>query len=129
MCKPYFGLDANFATYYIGRNKVTHKGTKLMRTPLPFWETEYKADRRKHCHRCRCCKRIIKPGERVVMARVSSKATYAMHAECAPEGSQPRSNMKEWAFGHMLRILGVTPTDPKNYAQVRKLRAEHLLTQ
>lgn len=50
------------------------------RTP---WECDYAHDRRKHRHRCRCCGKIINAGERVLMARVANRTTWALHAGCA----------------------------------------------
>ena len=47
-----------------------------------LFETIYAHDRRKHSHRCRCCSRIIKTGERVLMMLVQ-RGTWALHAECA----------------------------------------------
>lgn len=57
-----------------------------MRRPDPTWETEYRNDRRKARHRCRCCNRIIQPGEQVVMAVVRGNKTWAIHSACADTG-------------------------------------------
>lgn len=44
----------------------------------------YSADRRKHRHRCRHCKRIVQPGTLVFMARVGRRKTQVLHvAICA----------------------------------------------
>lgn len=65
----------------------------------------YRATMRRHRHRCRCCNRIILPGERVVMARVTQKrisgGTFAVHAACADRphsaGSTWRAMLAQWA--------------------------------
>lgn len=54
-----------------------------MKAPAPTWETDYQHDRRAHAHRCHCCKRILATGERVLMAKVASKKTRAIHLECS----------------------------------------------
>lgn len=56
-----------------------------MRRPQPY-ETVYRADRRKHRHRCKACRRIIQPGQPVLMARVMGRKTVAVHLECAETG-------------------------------------------
>ena len=52
-----------------------------------FWQTEYKADRRAHNHRCRLCSRIIQVGELTFMYRFEwpgrRTKVYALHATCA----------------------------------------------
>jgi len=51
-----------------------------------MWETTYRNDRRQHRHRCRCCSRIIEPGEQVVMWRMPGRRTaYAIHLDCADQ--------------------------------------------
>lgn len=57
-----------------------------MKPRRAVWESEYKHDRRKHRHRCRCCRRIIEAGESVVMWKhydYRQKHAYAVHAACA----------------------------------------------
>lgn len=41
-----------------------------MQANAAFWEVAYKADRRGHHHRCRCCNRVLKDGEAALMVRV-----------------------------------------------------------
>lgn len=53
-----------------------------MRPPKP-WEAVYAADRRKHRHRCRCCRRIIEPGDNVLMWRETARVSRAVHLDCA----------------------------------------------
>lgn len=53
-----------------------------MNRPIPY-ETAYKADRRKHHHRCLCCSKVIKDGESVLMWRISASVSRAVHAACA----------------------------------------------
>ena len=74
-----------------------------MDRPEPIWETIYKADRRKHCHRCRACNRTIKSGESVLMAYVK-RGTVAIHKECGETpitgtASNYRDNMTAWGLG------------------------------
>ncbi len=57
------------------------------------FEVTYAHDRRKHRHRCRCCGKIIDAGERVVMARVGRRTTWAVHLACA---NQPHSSEYTW---------------------------------
>jgi hypothetical protein len=67
------------------------------------WETDYAHDRRNHRHRCRCCSRIINAGERVLMAKVANRTTWALHIACAdrPNGPDPkftwRDSFNAWA--------------------------------
>ena len=53
-----------------------------MRPQATVWEFDYLADLRGHHHRCRCCNRVLKDGERALMVRVGWKKTYAIHASC-----------------------------------------------
>lgn len=50
-------------------------------------EVDYRNDRRKHRHRCQCCSKVVTVGERVLMYRVSIKATRVLHTECADRPS------------------------------------------
>lgn len=52
------------------------------RSALQVWEAVYARDRRAHRHRCRCCHKIIQPGEQVLMFR-QDNLTRALHAVCA----------------------------------------------
>jgi hypothetical protein len=68
--------------------------------PARSYSTEYRHDRRKHRHRCRCCARIINEGEPVIMARVN-KGTFAIHAACGDKqhgdsASTWRDAMQAW---------------------------------
>lgn len=55
-----------------------------MRQPDAYWQMIYASNRRKHNHRCRHCNCIVKPGEKVFMARVFNGKTKVLHAElCA----------------------------------------------
>jgi len=49
--------------------------------PDAYWRMTYSADRRKHRHRCRCCNRIVQPGEEVYMARLLGGKTKVIHVE------------------------------------------------
>lgn len=75
-----------------------------MRRPDPVWECEYKITRRKHRHRCFCCRRILEPGEKVLMGWVTggSRACHIEHADnlYAPEqGSETvREIMTIWGL-------------------------------
>ena len=69
------------------------------------WECDYAHDRRKHRHRCRVCAKVITAGERVMMAKVANRKTYAMHIEHAEEIVQPgqagtwRQSFEAWGKG------------------------------
>ena len=56
------------------------------------YETIYANDRRKHRHRCQCCRRIINVGEPVVMWRLR-KVTRALHIECQDVIAEPTNNI------------------------------------
>lgn len=60
-----------------------------VRSAGAYWRTTYAADRRKHRHRCRRCKRIVEPGEAVFMARVGRGKTKVLHEACAAEPVVP----------------------------------------
>ena len=100
-----------------------------MRRPAPTWETDYRHDRRKHRHRCRCCKRVIVSGERVIMARVeaggrftSKTKTVAMHAACAerrwvPESSETgRDIMVQWGLAGLKKAGWHVPELETHYS-------------
>lgn len=67
------------------------------------WEADYRHDRRLHRHRCRVCAKVLNEGERVMMAKVAGRKTYAMHIEHADEIVQPgqsgtwRDSFNAWA--------------------------------
>ena len=49
-----------------------------------IWEADYRHDRRKHAHRCRCCQRILQDGDRALFMKLrSARGTWAVHIECA----------------------------------------------
>lgn len=81
-----------------------------MKHPNPAFEIDYRHDRRAHRHRCRCCRRVINDGERVVMTRLKGKS-WAIHVSpCADlqYGSSAfvwRDAMIAWGNAH-LRKLG-----------------------
>jgi len=72
-----------------------------MKRPSATWEAVYKADRRKHHHRCRACNRIIATGERALMAR-AARGTVAVHLDCADmqvvDGHTYRDSMEAWGL-------------------------------
>lgn len=76
-----------------------------MKTPDAFWSMTYSASRRKHHHRCACCKRIIRDGETVLMARVVGKATRVLHEECAAKpygnGHTFRDGLEAWGMHYL----------------------------
>jgi len=43
----------------------------------------YADDRRNHRHRRRACSKALKTGDAAIMARVTAKKPYAIHASCA----------------------------------------------
>lgn len=102
-----------------------------MRFSVPLWTIEsYAHDRRKHRHRCRVCRRNIDTGERVLMAKVKAKKTWAIHEACAdglviPERDATwRDWMREHAFKYQLACFGYSETNPAHYAKVAKFRAD-----
>lgn len=89
-----------------------------MKTPDATFELEYKHDRRAHRHRCRCCRRILTEGERVLMARVGrSGRTWAIHID--PCASVPfvggfvwRDAMEAWGQDRLRRQGFKIPPHP-----------------
>jgi hypothetical protein len=70
------------------------------------WEMDYSASRRQHHHRCCSCRKIIKDGERVFMARVVGKATRCMHDSCAKSpygfpGYTGRDFLEAWGMEYL----------------------------
>lgn len=53
-----------------------------MKPPAAIWEVEYRVDRRGHHHRCRCCRRVLKDGEKALMTRMGSHKTVVIHLAC-----------------------------------------------
>lgn len=82
-----------------------------MRRPDPTWECDYAHNRRKHRHRCVCCKRIIDAGERVLMCR-KRRGSIAVHIDCADNyhahedrGPTTRKVMHVWGL-EALKMTG-----------------------
>lgn len=79
-----------------------------MKPPAQIWETEYQHDRRKHRHRCACCRRIINAGEAVLMLR-RDKGSLALHQSCADQehsaGNTWRDAFAAWEAGRQ-RAMG-----------------------
>ncbi|TCL70610.1 hypothetical protein [Rhizobium sp. BK251] len=74
--------------------------------PKPFWSMTYASDRRKHSHRCQCCRKIIAEGDAVIMARVVGKATRCIHESCAkkPYGGSKfswRDALEAWGMEYL----------------------------
>lgn len=75
--------------YYVAmtNTKPAHQGGNVKRSPV--WETDYRADRRRHHHRCVACNRIVATGERVLMGRPYAvladrpSPTKVVHVACA----------------------------------------------
>jgi hypothetical protein len=65
-----------------------------------LYETIYAHDRREHRHRCQCCHRIITAGEAVLMWRVSSKVSRALHLTCADKVSNDGLTCRQLAQLH-----------------------------
>ena len=59
----------------------------------PVFETTYRSDRRKHNHRCRCCWRVLRPGDEIVMMRRFFGKTWVIHRAC---GTQKHSTGFTW---------------------------------
>lgn len=88
-----------------------------MKRPSPVWECEYRADRRKHNHRCFCCQKVIKTGEAVLMCRVAGggcKACHIEHADNLYASDQGRETVRDimtiWGLTALKRA-GWTVTD------------------
>ncbi len=69
-----------------------------------FFETNnYKADRRKHRHRCKACNKIIKEGEPAILCRKPNarQGWIAIHAACGSTEHSPgntfKERMRQWA--------------------------------
>ncbi len=80
-----------------------------MRAPSATWETTYRHDRRQHRHRCICCRRIINAGEPVLMARVGTRKTNALHIErCADMTSTGdwtwRKSLTAWGTDRLIAL-------------------------
>lgn len=77
--------------------------------PRPTWECDYRRERRKHAHRCRCCGVVLKHGERVIMAK-RQHGSIAIHAACGdkvhtPEGGWTwRDAMEAWGTEHVRKL-------------------------
>ena len=78
-----------------------------MKRPEPTWEMDYAADWRKHRHRCLCCNRIVKPGERVLMCRIRQKKSLVAHVGCSAKRHVPENPdttadvMKFWGLEYL----------------------------
>lgn len=89
-----------------------------MKHPNPIWEMDYASDRRKHRHRCICCKKIMQPGERVLMCRVRSKKSYVAHIGCASKRHVPESPnttadvMRDWGLDYLKSCGWPVPETP-----------------
>lgn len=87
-----------------------------MKRPEPVWETDYKSGRRKHSHRCFCCRKVIKPGERVLMCIYPGPKTRACHIDHADkpyadqDGISVRDVMRHWGLD-ALKLKGFLVKD------------------
>lgn len=75
----------------LNASKTEHERTHYKR----LWECDYGHDRRKHRHRCQCCRKIVKEGEAVTMYRFGDKKTRVLHIECADIKPLPESS---WTY-------------------------------
>ncbi len=86
---------------------MTDAKDPAMRAPAPTWTATYASDRRAHCHRCKHCHKIMKPGDDALMVRVSARQTLALHAACAakpwvPSGSQTGADIfRTWGNAYL----------------------------
>ncbi|KZC99719.1 MULTISPECIES: hypothetical protein [unclassified Thalassospira] len=89
--------------------RASQTGRCVMRQPKPFWECEYRNDRRKHRHRCFVCRRIINVGQPVVMHLRIGGGPRAAHTECADQNTGIgkrlvwRDLMLVWGLSALLR--------------------------
>lgn len=100
-----------------------------MRFTLPFWTVDsYAHDRRAHRHRCRCCRKVLEAGDIAVMARIADKTTWALHADCAEKPHSPGATwgqmLKRWAFGHQIKVWGLSETNPRDWKQIERFKSE-----
>lgn len=59
-----------------------------MRPKLFEWIYRHTEGKRKHSHRCRCCWKVIQPGEAVIGLRLNAK-TWMLHQACAHKPHTP----------------------------------------
>ena len=81
-----------------------------MKAPDALWLTEYRADRRKHHHRCLFCNRILKDGEAAVHGwKMNGQAVVVAHEACAAEplhgspGYLKEDAMRYWSLEGLIR--------------------------
>ena len=71
-------------------------------------QISYAHDRRKHRHRCRCCRRIVEAGEAVIMIKKKDRRTWVIHEACGDtrhsETYSWREVMAVWAGQHVSRL-------------------------
>ena len=65
-------------------------GDNAMRRIERVWEALYARPRRKHAHRCKCCRKILQEGNPALWYRYG-RGTYVVHAECADQIAEPTS--------------------------------------
>lgn len=64
--------------------------------PAATWPMTYSSSRRKHSHRCQCCRKVITEGELVLMAKVVGKATRCLHTACADRPYPTATSQLKW---------------------------------
>lgn len=70
-----------------------------MQRPSLF-EITYAHDRRKHRHKCQCCRKIVNAGERVVMYKINHKISRVFHVACADQPSFDNLTFRQLAQLH-----------------------------
>ena len=63
-------------------------------TPKPKlfkWTYRHTPGRRAHSHRCRCCWKVIAPGEVVIGLRLDAHKTWMLHNGCADRPHNPET--------------------------------------
>ena len=74
----------------------------------PPIQIDYANDRRKHRHRCHCCRRIVDAGEPVIMAKVKDRKTRVIHEACGDKRHSEtytwREVMAVWAGRHARKL-------------------------
>lgn len=67
-----------------------------MKMPAATWPMIYWSSRRKHNHRCQCCRKIIAEGDEVLMAKVVGKASRCVHVACASRPYPTQDSPLTW---------------------------------
>lgn len=59
------------------------------------WVYQHTNARRKHSHRCRCCWKVIQPGEPVLVLRLDAHKTWMLHNSCEEAKHTETTNWRD----------------------------------